>query len=60
MNKFGLQILPCSPILTSRPVNPGRKVDRSTGEQVWNTLVERLTTTYQVLELSILVNRLTR
>ena len=37
MDKYGLPIMPCIHIFTSRPLNPGRKVDRSTGEEVRNT-----------------------
>ena len=34
MNKYGLPINPCSPILASGPVNPGRQVERLIGRQV--------------------------
>ena len=34
MNKYGIPIMPCTPIFTSGPVNPGRQVDRSKDEQV--------------------------
>ena len=31
VNKYGIPIMPCTPIFTPGPVNPGRQVDRSTG-----------------------------
>ena len=34
MDEYGMPIMPCSPILNSGPVNPGRQVDRLTGRQV--------------------------
>ena len=37
VNKYGLPMIPGSLILASGPVNPGRQVVRSTGEQVWIT-----------------------
>ena len=32
-----IPIILCTPIFTSLPVNPGRQIDRLTGEQVRNT-----------------------
>ena len=37
VDRHGILIMPCSPINTSGPVNPGRQVDRSTGKQVMIT-----------------------
>ena len=34
MDKYGIPIMPCTPISTAGPANPGRQVDRSTGGQV--------------------------
>ena len=34
VDKYGIHIMPCSPINSSGPVNPGRQVDRSTGKHV--------------------------
>ena len=30
VNKYGIPIMPCTPIFTAGPVNPGRQVDRWT------------------------------
>ena len=30
MNKYEIPIIPCTPIFTAGPVNPGREVDMST------------------------------
>ena len=37
VNKYGIPLMPCTPIFTSGPINPGGQVDRSEGEHVRNT-----------------------
>ena len=37
VDKCEIPIILCTPIFTSLPVNPGRQIDRLTGEQVRNT-----------------------
>ena len=58
MDNHLIPIMPCSPLNTTGPVNPGRQVDRSTGKHVMISH-NPLLSSYLPLDLSTMVDRLT-
>ena len=54
VNKYGIPIMPCTPVFTAGPDNPGRQVGSLTGGQEQLTLMP-----CSPVDLSTLIDRLT-
>ena len=57
MDKYGLPIMPCTHIFTSRPVNHGRQVDRSTDDKSWFNMVRFILQIYNLPSIFFLFER---